>query len=57
MAETAHVSSLLCHLGNISHRVDRMLKCDPEQGGRILDDEEAMALWKRDYEPGWEPKV
>ena len=56
-AEIAHISALHCHLGNISHRVDRLLKCDPGAGGRILDDEEAMGYWKREYEPGWEPQV
>jgi predicted dehydrogenase len=54
--EHTHVSSLLCHLGNISHRVDRMLKCDPAAGGRIVDDEEADAFWQRNYEPGWGPE-
>ena len=56
-AETGHVSSLLCHLGNISHRVDRLMKCDPGAGGRIVGDQDAMGHWKREYEPGWEPKV
>lgn len=49
-------SVLLCHLGNIAHRVNRSLSCNPENGN-VLDDEEAMALWRRDYEPGWEPYV
>ena len=56
-AATAHVSALHCHLGNISHRLDRLVKCDPQQGGRIVGDEEAMDHWKRQYEPGWEPVV
>lgn len=51
-----HKSTLLCHLGNISHRVGRTLKCDPKDG-HILGDDEAMKLWSREYEPGWEPKV
>jgi predicted dehydrogenase len=51
-----HKSTLLCHLGNISQRVGRSLSCDP-QNGHILNDKEAMQLWGRDYEPGWEPKV
>lgn len=49
-------STLLCHLGNISQRVGRTLKCDP-QNGHILGDDEAMTLWTREYEPGWEPKA
>jgi len=32
------------------------LKCDPKTG-YILDDKDAMALWGRDYEKGWEPRV
>jgi len=51
-----HRSTLLCHLGNIAHRVGRALTCDP-QDGRILGDDAAMQLWKREYEPGWEPRV
>src|SRR5690606_33158168 len=54
--EEGHKSTLLCHLGNIAQRTGRALRCDPSQGGRILDDAEAMALWQRDYEPGWEPE-
>jgi hypothetical protein len=32
------------------------VKCDP-QDGHIIGDHQAAAHWKRDYEPGWEPKV
>jgi len=49
-------STLLCHLGNIAHRTGRTLNCDPSNG-HIKDDPEAMKLWSRQYEPGWEPKV
>jgi predicted dehydrogenase len=51
-----HKSTLLCHLGNIAHRTGKTLKCNPEDG-HILNDADAMKLWRRDYEPGWEPKV
>lgn len=51
-----HKSTLLCHLGNIAQRVGRSLTCDP-QNGHILHDKEAMGLWDREYEPGWELKV
>jgi predicted dehydrogenase len=51
-----HKSTLLCHLGNIAHRTGRTLNCNPANG-HIKDDPEAMKLWSREYEPGWEPKV
>lgn len=54
--EEGHKSTLLCHLGNIAHRVGRTLNCDP-QNGHIQDDKEAMQLWAREYNPKWEPKV
>ena len=54
--EIGHKSTLLCHVGNIAHRTGRTLNCDPANG-HILNDEEAMTLWTREYEPGWEPKV
>ena len=49
-------STLMPLLGNIAYRLQRDLTCDPRTG-RVLDDPEADALWGREYEPGWEPKV
>jgi predicted dehydrogenase len=49
-------SVLLCHLGNIAHRTGRSLLCDPSDG-RIKEDSEAISYWKREYEPGWEPRI
>jgi predicted dehydrogenase len=54
--EEAHKSTLLCHLGNIAQRTGRALRTDPANG-HILDDPEAMQLWGREYEPGWQPEV
>ncbi len=48
-------STLLCHLGNISSRISKTLQCNPENGH--ISDKEAMKLWGRSYEPGWEPKI
>ena len=54
--EDGRKSILLCHLGNIAQRTGRSLQCDPTTG-HILNDIEAMLLWTREYEPGWEPTV
>jgi predicted dehydrogenase len=52
----ANPSVTMLHLGNIAARVGRTLQCDPASG-RIQNDPEAARLWRRDYEPGWEPRV
>lgn len=54
--DEGHKSVLLCHLANIAQRTGTTLHCDPSNG-HILDNKEAMALWRRTYEKGWEPKV
>lgn len=54
--DEGHKSTLLCHLGNIAQETGRTLVCDPANG-HILNDDEAMNMWGRSYEPGWELKV
>ena len=54
--ETGHRSVLGMQLGNISWRLGRDLHLDPKNG-HIMNDHEAQKLWKRSYEPGWEPKI
>lgn len=54
--EEAHKSTLLCHLGNISYRLGRTLRCD-SRNGQPVKDAEAMHHWSKEYAPGWEPKV
>lgn len=49
------VSTLLCHLANISYRIGENFDCDPSNGH--IKNSKGMALWSRDYEPGWEPKI
>lgn len=51
-----HISTLMCHLGNISQQVGRKLQLDVSNG-HILNDQEAMQHWSRSYEPGWDMKV
>jgi predicted dehydrogenase len=53
---TGFKSTLWVQLGNIAQRVGHTLQID-QQNGHILHDKEAMKLWGREYEPGWEPKV
>lgn len=55
--ETAHLSSSLAHLGNISYRLGRQLKFDP-QAETFVNDPEADALLTRQYrEPFVVPEV
>jgi len=50
------ISVHLCHLANISSRLnDKTLDVDVNNGH--IFDREAMKLWKREYAPGWDPKV
>lgn len=49
------VSTLLCHLANISHRIGENFECDPTNGH--IKNKKGMELWSRQYEKGWEPKL
>jgi hypothetical protein len=51
-----HKSTFLTHLGNISWRTGRTINFDPA-ANKIVDDQAADAYWKREYRPGWEPRV
>lgn len=51
-----HQSTLLVQLGNIAQRTGHTLQTDPANG-HILNNPEALQLWSREYEPGWEPTV
>ena len=53
--EVGAISQMLTHYANIAYRIDKGFNVDGNTG-RIFD-REAMELWKRTYEPGWEPKL
>ncbi len=55
--ETAHLSSALAHIGNISYRLGRQLTFDPGSE-RFVDDEEANKMLARNYrDPFVVPKI
>ena len=49
--EIGHLSSSLCHLGNIVARVGRSIRFDP-RAEQVLGDEEAAGLLGREYRAG-----
>jgi predicted dehydrogenase len=51
-ALTGHLSTSLCHLGNIATRLGRSLAFDPGQE-QIVGDDEANALVRRHYRAHW----
>jgi hypothetical protein len=53
--EQGAISQMLTHYANISSRIRKSFEVD-EITGRIFD-RDAMKLWTRTYEPGWEPKL
>ena len=54
--EEGQKSTRLCHWANIAYRTGRTLHLDPASG-KLLGDAETEKLWRREYRPGWEPKV
>ncbi|SDS64403.1 Gfo/Idh/MocA family oxidoreductase [Gramella sp. MAR_2010_147] len=53
--DDAAVSMAMVHYANIAYRTGKDFDID-EKNGRIYD-RDAMALWSREYENGWEPKL
>jgi predicted dehydrogenase len=56
--QEGHLSTLLCHLGNIAYRTSGAVQFDPKKQHLAEGTSSAaQKLWARDYRPGWEPKV
>ncbi len=53
--DDANVSMAMVHYSNIACRIGKGFDID-NKTGRMYD-RDAMKLWSRDYEPGWEPKL
>lgn len=49
------ISQAMVHYSNIAYRINKGFDID-DKSGRIFD-RDAMALWSREYEPGWEPTL
>ena len=49
------ITMALVHYSNIAYRIGKGFNID-ENTGRMFD-RDAMKLWSRDYENGWEPKL
>jgi predicted dehydrogenase len=54
--EVGNVAVTMLQLSNIAWMTQRELHLDAKNG-RIQNDAEAMKLWGREYEKGWEPHV
>lgn len=54
--QDASITTMLCHLGNMAQDAGETLKID-NATGKILNNKKVMEHWKRDYAPGWEPKL
>jgi predicted dehydrogenase len=50
------VSVTMLLLSNIAWKYNRTLRLDPASG-HVIGDAEAMTMWGREYEKGWEPHV
>lgn len=51
-----HKSTLLCHLGNIAHRTQQVVRCDGKTG-HILENADQQKLWQREYDSAWEKEI
>ncbi len=49
------ISQAMTHYANLAYRVGHGFDIDPKTG--MIYDRDAMKLWGREYEPGWEPTL
>lgn len=54
-AKEGHISTLLCHLGNIAQECGGIIETNNITGKPYS--KKAMGFWEREYEEGWKPKV
>ncbi|HEX4155875.1 MAG TPA: Gfo/Idh/MocA family oxidoreductase [Acidobacteriaceae bacterium] len=54
--DDANISVTMLQLSNIAWSVKRELKLETSTG-HVIEDSEAMSMWSRQYEPGWEVRV
>jgi predicted dehydrogenase len=50
------ISVTMLLLSNVAWKYNRTLRLDTANG-HVLGDAEAMTMWRREYEKGWEPRV
>lgn len=53
--QEGHISTTLCHLGNMAYRTGGAITVDPATGKP--NEAAAQKLWSVDYEPGWEVRA
>jgi hypothetical protein len=53
--EEGAISQMLVHYSNIAYRINKPFQVNTENGQ--IKDKDAMKLWAREYEKGWEPKL
>lgn len=54
--EVGNVTVTMLQLSNFAWEVNRELRLDPADG-KIQNDPQAMTMWGREYEKGWEPRI
>lgn len=53
---SGHLSTNLCHLGNVAHRVGTVIATNGSDG-KWKDASIPIEYWQREYDPEWEPSI